>query len=282
MANGLVRRGTKAGFKLQLEELFQSALAEPMDITKATGMEAKSELQPLIFNASKEWTDSARSPFDSLALTRFDMSSTYPQVGANAFAQGCEVSRSAITDFYTALNARLGLNPDERGLTDQLLYHLTGRVPVNVSRSSVDVEATKGYDYSWQFSAKNPITGMWQKRWLFFQAKNYKPTTFSGQHIRVADFAYKNNNGLQMELLNTHITQVATANPDVIVTGGYLCYATDTVQFIPIGDVRARYNYDITHGITTKDAINRDLSKTFLTTGEAHYNIQNILTYGST
>lgn len=59
-------------------------------------------------------------------------SPTYPQVGGNAFAQGCEVARSAITDFYTALNARLGLNPDERGLTDQLLYYLTDRVPVHV------------------------------------------------------------------------------------------------------------------------------------------------------
>lgn len=61
------------------------------------------------------------------------MSSTsYPQVGANAFAQGCEAARRAITAFFTALTTRLGLNPDERGLTDQLLYHLTDRVPVHV------------------------------------------------------------------------------------------------------------------------------------------------------
>lgn len=59
-------------------------------------------------------------------------STSYPQVGANAFAQGCEAARSAITAFFTALNARLGLNPDERGLTDQLLYYLTARVPVHV------------------------------------------------------------------------------------------------------------------------------------------------------
>lgn len=61
----------------------------------------------------------------------------------------------------------------------------------------------------------------------------------------------------------------------------YLCYATNTVQFIPISDVKARYTYATTHGITSKDAINRDLSKNFLDAGEAQYNIQNILTYGS-
>ncbi|KAI0761890.1 hypothetical protein BC629DRAFT_1597194 [Irpex lacteus] len=195
-------------------------------------------------------------------------------------APGCEAARSAITAFFTALNARLGLNPDERGLTDQLLYYLTARVPVHVSRSSVDIEATKGYDYSWQFSAKNPITGVWQKRWLFFQAKNYKPDTFGGKAISVADFAYRNRNGLQMDLLNNHIAQVAATHPDVVVTGGYLCYGTDTIQFVPIADVKARYNWNISQGTTTKDAINRDLSKFFLDAGEASYNIQNILTYG--
>ncbi len=62
----------------------------------------------------------------------------------------------------------------------------------------------------------------------------------------------------------------------------YLCYGTDTIQFVPIAVVKARYDYDINHRITTKDAINRDLSKTFLDAVEASYNIQNILTYGST
>ena len=59
-------------------------------------------------------------------------SPTYPQVGGNAFAQGCEMARSTITNFYTVLNEKLGLNPDERGLTDQLLYHLIAKVPVHV------------------------------------------------------------------------------------------------------------------------------------------------------
>jgi len=87
---------------------------------------------------------------------------------------------------------------------------------------------------------------------------------------------------MQMNLLNAHITQVAQQNPNVVVTGGYLCYGMNTVQFVPIGDVIAEYNTLVNQGITQKPAINRNMSATFLARGEGYYNIQNLLTYGST
>jgi hypothetical protein len=59
----------------------------------------------------------------------------YPQVGANVFAQGCEAGRTKITQIFGALNDRLNINPDERGLTDQLLYNITDRVLINVVSS---------------------------------------------------------------------------------------------------------------------------------------------------
>jgi hypothetical protein len=56
----------------------------------------------------------------------------YPQVGANVFAQGCEAGRAKITQIFGALNDRMNINPDERGLIDQLLYHITDKVLINV------------------------------------------------------------------------------------------------------------------------------------------------------
>jgi len=110
------------------------------------------------------------------------MANQYPQIGANAFAQGCELARTTITAFYTALYNSLALNPDERGLTDQLLFQLLKRVPaINVHRTSWDEESTDGYDYSWQFSAMNPQTNKVQNRWLFLQAKNYKIERYNGK-----------------------------------------------------------------------------------------------------
>ena len=60
------------------------------------------------------------------------MANPYPQVGANTFAQGVESGRTQITQIFAALNDRLNINPDERGLTDQLLYNITQRVLINV------------------------------------------------------------------------------------------------------------------------------------------------------
>ncbi|THG94454.1 hypothetical protein EW026_g7022 [Hermanssonia centrifuga] len=207
------------------------------------------------------------------------MADPYPQIGSNEFAQGCELARNTLHPFFNLFYQSLHAVPDERGLTDQLLFQLTRKVAaINVDRATTAVEAVSGYDYSWRFRTKNPQTNQWEKRWVFLQAKTYKPETVGGQVLNVADFTYKSGNNLQMNLLNTTITNTKAANPDVVVTGGYLVYGQNTVQFVPMADVLDAYTKAQQAGLSPLLS-NRQMSAAFLNAGEAHYNIQNILTY---
>lgn len=54
-----------------------------------------------------------------------------------------------------------------------------------------------------------------------------------------------------------------------------------TIQLIPTADVVAKYNNQLRSGVIVnqKTLLNRGMSATFISKGEAHYSIQNILTY---
>ncbi|PSR70601.1 hypothetical protein PHLCEN_2v13510, partial [Hermanssonia centrifuga] len=77
---------------------------------------------------------------------------------------------------------------------------------------------------------------------------------------------------------NPELMFVQAANPDVVVTGGYLVYGQNTVQFVPMADVLDAYTKAQQAGLSPLLS-NRQMSAAFLNAGEAHYNIQNILTY---
>ncbi|THG94452.1 hypothetical protein EW026_g7021, partial [Hermanssonia centrifuga] len=209
------------------------------------------------------------------------MADPFPQVGNNEFTQGCELARNTLHPFFTLFYQSLNAVPDERGLTDQLLFQLTRKVAaINVDRTTPKEESVSGYDYSWRFRTKNLQTNQWEKRWIFLQAKIYKPETVSGQLLNVADFTYIKRGGdtLQMDLLNTTITNAKAAIPDAVVTGGYFLYGQNTVQFVPIADVLEKYALAQQTNLSPEMS-NRQMSAFFMDAGEIHYNIQNILTY---
>ncbi|PSR76159.1 hypothetical protein PHLCEN_2v8657 [Hermanssonia centrifuga] len=230
------------------------------------------------------------------------MADPFPQVGNNEFTQGCELARNTLHPFFTLFYQSLNAVPDERGLTDQLLFQLTRKVAaINVDRTTPKEESISGYDYSWRFRTKNLQTNQWEKRWIFLQAKIYKPEIVSGQLLNIADFTYmyvleawlseigltivhirkRGGDTLQMDLLNTTITNAKAAIPDAVVTGGYFLYGQNTVQFVPIADVLQKYALAQQNNLSPEMS-NRQMSAFFMDAGEIHYNIQNILTYRPT